>query len=84
MGLKNTCESETNPLASCRLANGDCNFLHLQHKKNKVTQNRSLQIFKRLNFGSRVLLATHSFSILYDLSLVFRNPQISAFENRAF
>lgn len=82
MGLKSICERETNHLASCRLAHGDCHFLYLQLKKNKVTQNRSHQVFKRLNFGSMVLLATH-FS-LYELSLVFRNPQTSTFENRAF
>lgn len=37
---------ETNHLASCSLANGVCNFLYLQQKKNKVTQNRPPQIFK--------------------------------------
>lgn len=37
---------ETNHLASCSLANGVCNFLYLQQKKNKVTQNHLPQIFK--------------------------------------
>lgn len=78
-GLKNPCKTETNLPASCCSANEVCNFLYLQHKKNKVTRNCSPQILKRPNFWSMALLASH-FSTQEELSLVFRNLQTSTLE----
>lgn len=74
---------ETNHLASCSLANGVCNFLYLQQKKNKVTQNRPPQIFKRPNCWSVVLLVTY-FAIQYEIYLAFQKLWTSTLENKAF